>query len=206
MVRIVALLSVAAVAVGLAAGGLFVYSRSGGDAFAECRRSQIAGGQALIGGPFTLVDTEGRAVSDADVIDGPTLIYFGYAFCPDFCPMDLARNAAAADLLAERGLEVRQVFVTVDPERDTPEALAEYVAWIHPELVGLTGTPEQTAAAASAYRVYHRRGAGDDDYYLVDHSTFTYLMAPGHGFLEFYPTTATPEDVADSVACYAARA
>jgi protein SCO1 len=205
MVRVIALFSVAAVMLGLAAGTWFVYSRASADAFAECRRSQIAGGQALIGGPFTLIDTGRRTVTDEEVIDRPTLIYFGYAFCPDFCPMDLARNAAAADLLAERGIEVRQVFITVDPERDTPEALAEYVEWIHPDLIGLTGTQEQVAAAANAYRVYFRRGAGDDAFYLVDHSTFTYLMAPGHGFLEFYPTNAEAEAVADSVACYAAR-
>jgi protein SCO1 len=205
MIRVVALFSVAAVMLGIAAGFFFVLSRDGADDFAECRRTQIAGGQAAIGGPFSLIDTEGRRMTDEDVITGPTLIYFGYAFCPDFCPMDLARNAAAADLLAERGVDVAQVFITVDPERDTPEALAEYTAWIHPGLVGLTGTAEETAAAANAYRVYFRRGEADDEYYLVDHSTFTYLVAPGEGFLEFYPTTAAPEEVADSVACYAAR-
>jgi protein SCO1 len=205
MIRVVVLFSVAAVMLGIAAGYFFVLNRADADQFAECRRSQVAGGQAAIGGPFSLIDTEGRRVTDEEVIAGPTLIYFGYAFCPDFCPMDLARNAAAADLLAERGVDVAQVFITVDPERDTPEALADYTDWIHPALLGLTGTPEETAAAANAYRVYFRRGEGDDDFYLVDHSTFTYLVAPGEGFLEFFPTTASPEDVADSVACYAAR-
>lgn len=205
MIRVVALFSAATVMLGIAAGYYFVLSRDGADPFADCRRTQIAGGQAAIGGPFSLIDTEDRRVTDEDVIAGPTLIYFGYAFCPDFCPMDLARNAAAADALAARGVDVAQVFITVDPERDTPQVLADYTAWIHPALVGLTGTPEETAAAANAYRVYSRRGAGEDEFYLVDHSTFTYLVAPGEGFLEFYSTTASPDEVADSVACYAAR-
>jgi protein SCO1 len=205
MVRVVALFSAAAVMLGIAAGYFFVLNRAEADQFAQCRRSQIAGGAAAIGGPFSLVDTEGRRVTEAEAITRPTLIYFGYSFCPDFCPMDLSRNAAAADLLAERGIEVDQVFITVDPERDTPEALADFVPWIHPDLVGLSGTPEETATAANAYRVYFRRGEGDDEFYLVDHSTFTYLMAPGHGFLEFFPTTASPDEMADSVACYAER-
>jgi protein SCO1/2 len=205
MVRVVALFSLSAVMLGIAAGFWFVMSRAEADAFADCRRSQIAGGQAEIGGPFSLVDTTGARVTDADAITGPTLVYFGYSFCPDFCPMDLARNAAAADLLAEGGIEVGQVFITVDPERDTKEALADYVAWIHPDLVGLTGTQEEIAAAANAYRVYYRRAGGEDEFYLVDHSTFTYLMAPDHGFLEFYPTSVSAEEMARSVACYAER-
>lgn len=204
MTRAVAFFAAAAVLLGLAAGFFFVMRGAETDAFADCRRSRVAGGAAALGGPFALTNGAGERVTDAQVVAKPTLIYFGYTFCPDFCPTDLARNAAAADLLAERGVDVGQVFVTIDPERDTPEVASEYAASIHPEAIGLSGSVEDVAAAANAYRVYWRKADEDPEFYLMDHSTFTYLAAPGHPFLEFYSSDAAPEEVADSVACYAA--
>lgn len=203
MTRVIVLLSAAAVLIGIVAGGFLVVTGARGDPFAGCRRTSVAGGSADIGGPFTLTNTTGERVTEEEVIDGPTLIYFGYSFCPDVCPLDLSRNAVAADTLAERGIDVGQAFVTIDPARDTPEALAGFTENIHPDLVGLSGSPDDIAEAAEAYRVYYNRGSGDDEFYLMDHSTFTYLMAPEAGFLEFYPSDATPETVADSVACFA---
>jgi protein SCO1/2 len=205
MTRVIALFAAAVVLIGLAAGFFFVMRAQNADQFAECRRSVVAGGSAEIGGPFTLVDTEGRTVTEADVITGPTLVYFGYAFCPDFCPTDLARNAWARELLAERGQEVGLVFVSVDPERDTPEILADFRDALDPQMVALTGTPEQVAAAANAYRVYFRRNGDDPEFYLMDHSTFTYLVDPVHGFLEFYASTVSAQEMAESVGCYVAK-
>ena len=98
-----------------------------------------------------------------------------------------------------------QVFISIDPDRDTPEVTRDFAAAIDPGLLGLTGTAEEIAAAAAAYKVYYRRNGDDPDYYLMDHSTFTYLMAPETGFLSFYRSEATPEEVADSVQCYAAK-
>jgi protein SCO1/2 len=166
----------------------------------ECGAS-VAG--ADIGGPFTLVSETGEEVTERDVITGPTLVYFGYAYCPDVCPFDNARNAAAVDLLAERGLEVRPVFITVDPARDTPQAMAEYTGYMHPDMLGLTGSPEQVAGAASAYRAYYQIGVAEDggDDYPVDHSTFTYLMDPD-GLVDFFRRDVTPEAMADRVACH----
>jgi protein SCO1/2 len=152
-----------------------------------------------------LVDPQGRRVTDAEAITRPTLVYFGYSFCPDFCPTDLARNALAADALAERGVDVGQVFVSIDPARDTPEAVGDFAAAIHPGLLGLTGTPEEVDAAAKAYKVFYRKAGDDPAYYMMDHTTFTYLMAPGVGFLEFYPSDLGPDALADSVACFAAK-
>jgi protein SCO1/2 len=203
MTRIAALLAAAAVVVGLAVGTLLALQQRG-DRFADCREGVVARGTAEIGGPFALTAPDGRRVTDAEAIAKPTLVYFGYSFCPDFCPTDLARNAAAADLLAERGVEVGQVFVSIDPARDTPEAMGAYAEAIHPDLLALTGTPEEVAAAAKAYKVYYNRSGDDPEFYTMDHSTFTYLMAPGVGFLDFYRSEATPEAVADSVACFAA--
>lgn len=170
--------------------------RDGGD----CGES-MAG--ADVGGPFTLISDTGEEVTEADVITGPTLVYFGYSFCPDVCPFDNVRNADAVDLLAERGVEVRPVFVTVDPERDTPEVMAAYTEYMHPDMLGLTGSPEQVASAASAYRVYYKIGEAEDggEDYPVDHTTFTYLMDPG-GLIDFFRRDVTPEDMADRIACH----
>jgi protein SCO1/2 len=107
-----------------------------------------------VGGPFALVDSEGRAVTDADFRGRFMLVYFGFTYCPDVCPTSLTYIAQALDRLGPDADKVVPVFITVDPERDTPEQLKEYVRHFHPKLVGLTGTPEQIAAAAKAYRVY----------------------------------------------------
>ena len=183
-------------------GGLFAYvqiNRSD-DAFAECRQGQIAGGD--IGGPFTLVNTAGQAVTDAEVLTKPALVYFGYTFCPDVCPFDMARNVEAVDLLAAQGVEVTPVFISIDPERDTPEALADYAANMHPALVALTGSAEQVKAASQAYKTYYRKQPSDDEYYLMDHSTFTYLMLPGTGFVDFFRREVTSDQMAESVSCF----
>lgn len=203
MTRATAFLAAATVLIGLAFGWFMVMRGADDDAFADCARGAVAGGSASIGGPFTLTNGAGARVTDADVVTRPTLIYFGYSFCPDFCPTDLARNAAAAALLAERGADVGLVYISIDPERDTPEIASEFAASIDPRIIGLSGSPEDVAAAANGYRVYYRKADDDPEFYLMDHSTFTYLAAPGRPFLEFYPSDATPEAVADSVACFA---
>jgi protein SCO1/2 len=170
------------------------------DAFAQCRQGQVAGGD--IGGPFTLLNTTGQTVTDAEVLAKPSLVYFGYTFCPDVCPFDMARNVEAVDLLAERGLDVTPVFISIDPERDTPEALADYASNMHPQLIALTGSAEQIKAASQAYKTYYRKQPAEDEFYLVDHSTFTYLMLPGAGFVDFFRREITSDQMADSVACF----
>ncbi|MFT3975130.1 MAG: SCO family protein [Amaricoccus sp.] len=202
MTRVSAIVAAAVAVVGLAIGGWFALRPADGDPFADCRRGAVAAGAASIGGPFTLTDTDGRRVTDADVVTGPTLVYFGYTFCPDICPTDVSRNALAAADLAEKGVDVRQAFITIDPDRDTPEAVRAFTSAIDPAIVGLSGSAEDIAAAAKAYKVYYRKAGDDPEFYLMDHSTFTYLMAPGAGFLEFYPSDTPAEDMAQSVACF----
>lgn len=158
-------------------------------------------GRALIGGPFSLVDHNGVAVTDAAFADRAKLMYFGYSYCPDMCPLGLATMAAAYDQLtpAEQA-RVVPIFVTVDPERDTVAALADYVALFHPALVGLTGTPEAVAAAAAAYRVYYRKAESESSTdYLVDHSTFTYLMDADNHYVAHFGHDATPAAVAEGI-------
>ena len=202
MTRLTAILAAVLV---IGAGGVAYVMTAGpeGDRFAQCRASNVAGGSAQIGGPFELVSETGETVTDEDVIDKPSLIYFGYTFCPDVCPLDAARNAAAVDILEERGDMVKPVFISVDPARDTPEVLAEFTDYLHPRMVGLTGSPEQVRKASQAYRTYYQaQQSGDDEFYLVDHSTMTYLTLPDHGFVEFFRRDTSAEQMADRVQCF----
>lgn len=184
--------------------GVFVYTRLAGtpDKYAQCRTTNIAGGASQIGGPFTLVDETGQTVTDADVIDQPSLIYFGYTFCPDVCPLDTSRNAEAIDILEERGLMVKPVFISIDPERDTPEVVDAFTANLHERMLGLTGSPEQVRAASRAYRTFYQKQESDDEYYLVDHSTMSYLVFPEDGFVEVFQRSLRAEDVADRIQCF----
>lgn len=173
------------------------------DRFAQCRASAVAGGAGQIGGPFTLVDENGNTVTDQDVLgEKPSLIYFGYTYCPDVCPLDNARNAEAVAILDERGYEIQPVFISIDPERDTPELLKEFTDYLHPRMLGLTGTTEQVAAASKAYRTYYKKQEGDPEYYLIDHSTFSYMTLPEEGFVEFFRRDLPAEDMADRLACF----
>ena len=192
----------AAVAVTAFIGVSWYMTTGGEDAFAQCRGSAIGTGSASIGGPFELTDENGIAVTDKDVITKPTLLYFGYTFCPDVCPLDNARNAEALDLLQNAGYDAQMAFISIDPERDTPEQMREFTDYLHPDMIGLTGTPAQVRSASKAYKTYYRKQEGDDEYYLVDHSTFTYLVTPKNGFLEFFKRDDTAEDMAKRVGCF----
>jgi len=201
MIRLIAVLALVVVAAVL--GGSLYFVMSGPeDKYAQCRASSVAGGAATIGGPFTLVDETGATVTDKDVIDQPSLIYFGYTFCPDVCPLDNARNAEAIEILEERGVMVKPVFISIDPDRDTPEVLADFTDNLHDRMIGLTGSAEQVKAASKAYRTFYQKQAGDDEFYLVDHSTMSYLVFPDEGFTEFFRRDVTPDAMADTLQCF----
>ena len=195
-------IAAAVVAVGFMAATYYLsQGADGDDKYAQCKNSTVAGG-ADLGGPFELVNAQGETVTDADVITEPSLLYFGYTFCPDVCPLDVNRNAAAVDILQERGMSVKPVFISIDPKRDTPEVVGEYAEIMHPDMVGLTGSPEQVKAASEAYRTYYKAHDSGDEYYLVDHSTFSYLVMPDEGFVDFFRRELTPDQMADKVACF----
>ncbi len=201
MTRLFAILGAAVVLAVLVTGGWIASSTRSSDAFADCRTGRVAG-IGKIGGPFSLIDQSGQMQSAADVIDGLTLIYFGYAYCPDLCPLDTTRNAEVASALKSRGIDLKPVFISIDPERDTPEILTDFVAGIDPGLVALTGSPEQIAAAAKSYGVYYaKNGAGED--YLMDHSVQSYLMHPDYGSLESFSREIRAGQVTDAIACFA---
>lgn len=204
--RIIAITSALAIT-GLI-GGVWYATQSSQDAdqFAQCRASQIAGGAEALGGPFELVNGQGQTVTDKEVITEPALLYFGYTFCPDVCPIDTARNAEVVDVLAESNISVTPVFISIDPKRDTPEVVGDFAENLHERMIGLTGSPEQVQAASQAYRTYYKAHDGDDDYYLVDHSTFSYLVLPDHGFVEFFRRETSVDEMVETVSCFVENA
>lgn len=140
-------------------------------------------GEATIGGPFQLVNQEGQAV-DQTMLDGKwSLVFFGFTWCPDFCPTTLTMLEATKRQLGEREKDVQIVFVSVDPERDTPQALKDYLSsdGFPQGVIGLTGTPEQVKAAADAYRAYYQK-VGEGEGYTMNHSLTVYLMGPDGRF------------------------
>lgn len=203
-------MSVKSIAIGaslfaaVALGGMAWYATrpAAEDQFAQCRGSAVSGGAGAIGGPFELVREDGVTVTDKEVFTKPTILYFGYTFCPDVCPLDNMRNADAERILDERGYDTQTAFISIDPDRDTPEVMEEFTSLFHDNMIGLTGTNEQVKAASQAYKTYYKKQEGDPEYYLVDHSTFTYLVFPEIGFVDFFKRQDTPEQMADRVACF----
>jgi protein SCO1 len=139
-----------------------------------------------VGGPFSLIDGDEHPVTDKTWRGKYMLVYFGYTFCPDVCPTTLSAVADALDVLGPKADRIQPLFITVDPKRDTAAVVKQYAAAFGPRIIGLTGSPEQIAAAAKAYRVYyaeHRTGPGPDDY-SMDHSSVLYLMGPDGRFIQ----------------------
>lgn len=161
---------------------------------------------AAIGGPFTLTSHEGRTVSNSDFDGRYRLIYFGYSYCPDICPVDLQQLAQGLRLFErqspDRASRVQPIFISIDPERDTPAVLDDYVAAFHPRLIGLTGTPEQIKDVARSYGVYFAKaGEPGAENYLMDHSRVAMLFGP-----QEEPIAIVPHDQgADAVAAELAR-
>lgn len=163
--------------------------------------ADLGSGAPAIGGPFSLVNHSGKPVTDQDFRGKPTIIYFGFAYCPDVCPTSLLLMQTGVDQLGPAAAgKVNLVFITVDPERDTPAALKEYVAQFGPTMVGLTGTPAQVAAAAKAFRVYYQKVPGKDGApYLMDHSSIFYLMDRNGRFVKHFTHQAKAEDIAAAI-------
>ena len=155
---------------------------------------------AAVGGPFQLVDTSGRTV-DQSVLKGKwSVVFFGFTYCPDVCPTTLAAMGQAQTLLGPKAKDVQVIFVSLDPERDTPAQLANYLSndAFPKGTIGLTGTPAQVAVAAKAYRVfYEKSGTGPD--YLINHSTASYVMDPKGRFARVLPFGIGPDEIAKQI-------
>ncbi|UMY20000.1 SCO family protein [Methylobacterium organophilum] len=146
-----------------------------------------------VGGPFALVDQDGRPRTEADFRGKLRIVYFGYTGCPDVCPTDLMEIARALTLLGDAAEAIQPVFVTLDPARDTPAHLAEYLPSFHPRLIGLTGSAAAIRQAAEAYKVFYERVARPDGADAIDHSAFIYLMDRAGGYLGFFPPGTSAE-------------
>ena len=170
--------------------------------FAAWRAETVgSGGGALVGGPFALQAADGRIVTDKDLLGAPTLVYFGYTHCPDTCPTDLAEMAAVFGKLQDK--PVKGLFITVDPERDTPEIMADYVSSFDKRIIGLSGTPEQTAEAERAYRVYARKSeVKPDGSYSMDHTSIVYLMDSKGAFVEAFNLDRPADEAAKELAAF----
>ena len=184
----------------ISASVYIIFFNNNGNGFSKCRAGQVAGN---IGGSFSLINEDGIVVTDIDVIKRPSLIYFGYTFCPDICPLDTYRNAEAVTLLEEDGYDVTPIFITFDPVRDTPEVLKQFTDYMHPKMVGLTGSIDEIKKVAKKYRVYFKKQNTDDsENYLVDHTAFTYLVLPEIGFVDFFRRELTAVQLAGKVSCF----
>lgn len=157
-------------------------------------------GTALVGGPFQLVNQDGQPVDEKMLKGKWSAVFFGFTYCPDVCPTTMTAMGAAQKLLGPKADKLQVVFISVDPERDTPAQLKTYLSnEVFPKgTIGLTGTPEQVAAAGKAYRIYFKKnGEGSD--YLVDHSTAVYLMNPKGQFDRVIPYGVSPEEIARQI-------
>ena len=157
---------------------------------------------SAIGGPFRLVDQNGRGVSDQDLKGRPSLVFFGFTHCPEICPTALFDISEILNKLGPDASKINALFVTVDPERDTPEKLKDYLSSFNPRLIGLSGDPAAVAAVAKAYRVYFKKVPLDAGGYTMDHTAIVYLMDKEGRFVAPFSLKRRPEDAAADLRRY----
>jgi protein SCO1 len=159
-------------------------------------------GAASVGGPFKLVDQDGRTVTDRDFIGAPHLVFFGFTRCPDVCPTKLFELSEVLRATGDKGRNLRALFVSIDPERDTPEALKTYLASFDPRIVGLTGDPDAVQATTRAYRAFARKVPLKDGDYTMDHTAIVYLMDKNGQFVAPFSLKRKPEEAAAELRRY----
>lgn len=170
-------------------------------AMPENARKQVGSGTALIGGKFTLLNAKSQTVTEKDFAGKYMLVYFGFTHCPDICPTGLLLINNAIDQLGKQGEKVVPIFISLDPERDTPKAMGSYTPHFGERIVGLTGSPEQIRQVAEAYKVYYRKAeTGKNGEYLIDHSGYMYLMGPDGRYLAHFPHHISESALKDGLA------
>lgn len=183
-----------------AASGWLMWPPTAAEPSAAALMDAVMWNKEQIGGPFTLIDQDGRPRTDADFRGKLLLVYFGYTYCTDICPTDLQAISTTIDKLGPAGESVQPLFITVDPEHDTPEAIKLYVALFHPRLVGLTGSAKQIKTVARAYKVYfakNERSKKSDP--VIDHSGFVFLVGRDGKYLGFFPPGTSADRMIESL-------
>lgn len=187
----------------LLTGWMWISNGRAQDQFSQCRQSVVAGGMESFGTTFTLTNQDNVQMTDKEVFAEPSLLYFGYTFCPDVCPLDTSRNAEVAEILREQGKTINTVMISIDPRRDTPEVLKSFTEAIDPEMIALTGTSEEIDTVSRAWKNFYQiHDQEDSEYYLVDHMTNTFLMMPGKGTVEFFNRNLTTDEMVTRVGCF----
>ncbi len=194
---------IASIVAGVLIGGLaavLVFPEARNAVFAPSSTTTTTG-KALIGGPFTLTDQHGKKVTDKDFRGRHMLVFFGFTNCPDICPAGLQLIAAALDKLGPKAEKVTPIFVSVDPERDTSEKLATYVKNFDDRIVGLTGTPEEVAAIARAYRVFYEKTPNEKSpsEYGMNHTSIIYLMGPDGTYVAHFTPVTTVDQMVEKL-------
>jgi protein SCO1 len=188
------LIVIAAFAVSLAIGLVAVLGLTGG--------LRSSNSPALIGGPFSLADQNGKIVTEQNLKGRPSLIFFGFTHCPDVCPTTLFEMSEVLRALGKDADRVNALFVSVDPERDTAQAMKDYISSFDPHLLGLTGSPDDVAKIITAYRVYAKKVPLADGDYTMDHSALVYLMDRNGQFVGSFDMNKTPEEAAADLKRY----
>ncbi|MGQ4275134.1 SCO family protein [Terrihabitans sp. B22-R8] len=161
--------------------------------------SGIVSGPALVGGPFRMVDEDGAAITDADLKGQPFLVFFGFTHCPDICPTTLFEMSEVFNALGEDAQKASALFVTVDPERDTPEVLNRYLSSFNERIRGLTGDQAAVDSIVKAYRAYAKKAPLDDGSYTMDHTAVVYLMDKNGAFVRPVNMQRTPLEIANEI-------
>ncbi len=152
-------------------------------------------------GEFSLINEEGFIVPSKSILDKPSLVYFGYTYCPDICPFDLMRNSNAVELLELENIKVKLIFISVDPERDTPLVLKDFTSFYHPDMIGLTGSEKQLDRVKKIYKIYSEIPDNNEKDYIVNHSTFSYFILPEDGVQTYFTRKDSPRKLADAMKC-----
>ena len=190
-----------------AAGGWALWPPHEEEPSASALMDVVMWNKEPIGGSFALTDQDGRARTDADFRGKLLLVYFGYTYCNDICPTDLQAMSSAVEKLGADGMAVQPLFITVDPENDTPAQIKLYVALFHPRLIGLTGSPAQIKKVARAYKVYFAKDEqADPSDRLIDHSGFVFIVGRDGQYLGFLPPGTSADRIVESIRPYLAAA
>jgi cytochrome oxidase Cu insertion factor (SCO1/SenC/PrrC family) len=185
----------------LAAGLILLSILIAALALTTLKPAQMGSGTALIGGPFTMVNGRGETVTEKTYAGKYMLLFFGFTHCSDVCPTELQVMSAAFAEMGSTSEAITPIFVTVDPERDTPTVMSDYVKNFHPRLVGLTGTPEQVAAIAKVYHIFYQKvpDPKNPSDYEMDHSSILYLMGPDGKFIKHFPYTTDAKGLSEAL-------